>query len=186
MNHHDQRGFTIQEVMVAIFISSLLGVLVISVFLAGNRFFSITRNDVDIQTEMGRVINLFQRDVRGADSVSEYPLGSPTFTADSDTLVVRALSLESDGDIIPTTYDYFIYSLSGAGPYTLTREVVASGAGRASSTDVLSTHVTDLTFTYNSTPVTGATEIIIETSITKEYQSLQRTLTSRAAAKLRN
>lgn len=182
----DQRGFTLQEVMISIFISSLLGLLVISVFLTGNRFFNITQADVDIQTEMARIINLFQQDVRGGESISEYPLGSPTFTTDGDTLVVRSLSIKSDGDVLPTTYDYFIYSLSGSGPYTLTRTVVANGDGRRSSSDILSTKINSLSLTYNATPVTNASEVIIEVNLTKQYEQLQRTLTGRAAATLRN
>lgn len=182
----NQKGFTIQELMVTIFVSSLLGLLVISVFLSANRFFNITRYDVDIQTEISRIINLFEQDVRGADSVSEYPLGNPTVTSDRNELVVRALSLESDGDVMPTTYDYFIYTLSGTGPYTLTREVVANGDGRTSSTTVLSTNISNLSFFYNNTPVTEATAVSVEVQLTKEYDNLERILTSRSVITLRN
>lgn len=182
----DQRGYTLQEVMVVIFVTGILGVLVVSIFISGNQFFQITRHDVDIQSEMSRVLNLLQRDIRGAESVSEYPLGSPTYVSDSDTLVVRTPSLDANGDIITATYDYFIYSLSGGGPYTLTREVLASGAGRSSGTATLSANVISLTFTYNETPPTQASELTGEVMLEKTYQSLPRQLTSRVTAQLRN
>ncbi|MFC1663389.1 type II secretion system protein J [Patescibacteria group bacterium] len=182
----NQRGFTLQEVMVMVFVIGLLSVLVSSVFVASNRVFRIVQASVDLQTDISRIQTLLQRDIRGAAAVSQYPEASPTYTSDDDTLVLRMASIETDGSIVPSTYDYIIYTISGPGPYTLTREQVANGAGRNDSTQVLSKVLIDLTFMYDDTPITDATEVIADLALSKTYQSTPRSITATIAAKLRN
>ncbi|MFH0952102.1 MAG: hypothetical protein V1838_02820, partial [Patescibacteria group bacterium] len=75
--------------LIVIFVSALLSMLVVSVFISTNRAYRVSRVGVELQTEVGRIQNLLLRDIRGAESVSNYPEIDPIFQSDADTLVLR-------------------------------------------------------------------------------------------------
>ncbi|MFH0952304.1 MAG: hypothetical protein V1838_03885, partial [Patescibacteria group bacterium] len=144
------------------------------------------RVGVELQTEVGRIQNLLLRDIRGAESVSNYPEIDPIFQSDADTLVLRLPSINIDGDVIPASFDYIIYEISDSGPYAITRQLVANGAGRTSDSQVISTNVSAIAYHYDASPITTANNIDAEITVSKIYQSTPNTLTTSLTVRMRN
>jgi hypothetical protein len=144
------RGFGILESMFAMGIFTIiLGVIAWSIVDSarmGNADYASVYNE----TSTRQVLDKFIADAHASSQVlASYTYGSTTYTSNiNNTLILKAPSYDSSGNIISSSYDYIVYHLVGnAAPYTLNRLVVTSSGSRPSSADTaIATNVQSATF----------------------------------------
>ena len=143
-------GFTVIESMFSMvifaFIMSIAAWAIVDSARIGNATYASVTNETSTRQQLDKFI----ADAHASSSVlATYTYGANTYTSNtSGTLILKAPSYDSSGNIISNSYDYIVYHLVGnAAPYTLNRLVVVSSGARPSSSDtVLATNVSSATF----------------------------------------
>lgn len=145
-----QAGFTLVELMVGLLLSSLIGVLLISLWVQNNGIFIHQTANVGQGISLNQSGSYISDAIKSASSVaSSYPLVSPTYFSNSSSLVLAVPSVDSSGDSILNVYDYEIFVKDSANPLIL-RKIVFSdpSSSRKAQNMVLTTNLSDLSFSY--------------------------------------
>ncbi len=106
----NNRGWSLPEVLIVITISAVAGSLLISILFSSNQLFF----DQSTQISHGLSLNQANKEISdlirsSLSVVSQYPAsGSPQYTSDSDTLVLRLPAVDSGSNVIDSVYDYAV------------------------------------------------------------------------------
>lgn len=176
--HKSLRGFTLIEIVIVIAVGSamliVLGVLIFN--------FNKTSTYQQALVQSSGSANALVREIKSltlpANAVLEtHTFSSATYTSATTSLVLRIPSTNSSGSVIANTYDYAAFYVVGTKAYRLLETNALSA--RASSTKLLSSTISTLTFTYNdaSFPAVNTITVDIQTqaSTTQEILTDQRT-----------
>ena len=173
-----KRGFTLVEVVIVIFLFTLVMLAVVDLFISFNTSYSKQVANIGTAQSAAAFMNEVQRDVLQANSVAASHLYSgTTYTSDASTLVLTLPSVDASGNVVATMYDYAIFYLTGSTTYRI-MDVDASSA-RAPGSKKLSDVMSYLTFTYNNVTPSSATNVTVDatTSATVKTQTFQTHLT---------
>ena len=126
-------GFTLVEVLIIASIISLIMVTLLSLYVAGQRYFIIESARADVLRDIRQVLNWISRDIKeGIQVVPSWDV----YTTSSSCLVLQVPSVDSNGLIIDVDneFDYIIYRLNSQFPNRLER-IVDANDGVSSRTD---------------------------------------------------
>lgn len=185
---YQKNGYSILEVLVSIFIIAII------VGILGGMFFVLLRSFLlysvrdELLTDASRMTDVMADTVRSAYGIeATRTIDTTSFTSGKDTIIVKIASIDQNGDPIPSSFDYMVFTRNGADP-TLVRQITDAdpASTRKDQDRVLGHNVSDLTFLYkNGTPETS-TDVYGSVTVTKNVVRTQPTLTLHYDAKLRN
>ncbi len=139
---YQPKGITLVEVLVTVTIVSFLMLAMLSLYVAGQRYFMNGTARTDVLRDNRHVLNYVSRDVQEAIQVM------PTwdvYATSSDCLILQVPSVDSDGLIIDidSQFDYIVYRLNSEYPNRLERIIDANDgiSNRVDSSRTIATRV---------------------------------------------
>lgn len=204
------RGMSLIEVLIVVAISALIMIALLSLYMAGQKYFFNQNSRADTIEESRMPMAWISRDIRDANTVHDGAVtayNGQTYTTGANCLVLELPSIDAAGLIITGSTDYIVYELDTTNHQLL--RIVDPGAGtRQSSTRVMATDIVGdgsggQPFKLKYFRSDGTTEIfasygdatngafIVEVELTSQGRSIQRgnqpfLETVRTQAKLRN
>ena len=140
-------GLTLVETTIAVGISAVIGVLLLSLLVNNTGLFYSQTSKVQQGVGANDALNTFRSNTRSAVSVvNSYTDGSTSFVSSSNVLVIKLLSVNASGNLIANTYDYFVYHSVGGIFYQRVFADVLSD--RKSGGQVLASNVKAIFFEY--------------------------------------
>lgn len=173
------RGISLSEALITITIFAIIGVVLVSMFIAQNSSFTQSLKLSEAQQELARTMAVFTDWTSQAVAVTNYPEAIPTTSSTAAALVLKIPSIDASADhaIIANTFDYVIFSQLSASSLSL--QIIANGPGRTSTTTTLSTHVVNLRFVYNQPTPVAADRVSVRLSLNTSLPGLSRLASER-------
>lgn len=185
-------GFTLIEVLVAMGIATLAGVLLVVIIVNSAGLFTQQSSKVSSGLSANDTMLELRNSIKISTAVAEsFTDGAATYTSDGDELVLKVPSVDGSGNLIENTFDHFIFSRQ---VLNLRFKVFPDALSTRSSVDrIFATSVDFLEFRYFSAanpPVEVVPKEAAKVKITltlKQKNGLNfETLTSTSEANLRN
>lgn len=132
-----RRAFTLIEVSIAMTISLMAMVAVMSIFVASSKMAVTSFMQNKAAMEARHVIDHLTSDVRMAISLEK---NYKSYTADKNTLILKLPSIDAQGFAIDVTskHDYVVYDQPTIGSNVIVRKVYAdTGSSRASGEEIV-------------------------------------------------
>ncbi|GEM_PF-1757489 len=103
-------GFTLIEILVAMGIATVVGVLLVVIMVNSAGLFTEQSSKVQEGLNINDALSQIRNNVKQANSIaSEYTGGGSTYTTGENQLVLKVLSEDAAGNIINNTFDYFVF-----------------------------------------------------------------------------
>ncbi len=174
------KGVTLVEALVGVAISALLIIALLTLYMAGQRYFINQGAKADAIEGIRAPMIRIARDIREAAQVSQstVTVDGKNYATAADCLVLDVPSLDSAGVVIPGSEDTIIYARN-LSTHQLHRIVVANGPGRENVDDVMVNGVNGFQLAYfkadGTTPVSAYSETFIVTvTLAAGRASMQR------------
>lgn len=161
-----KNGFSLVEVLIAVTVSGLAGILIVALLVQNNGLFFQQSAKVSQGLRINDAASQVSELIKSSSSVSSTNLiGSPEYSTGSDTLVLALPAFDSSGNLLTNVYDYGIITRDSQN-LNLLRKIIFtdSASARKSENRVLATKLVRLTFVYfddsgNVVSSTSATRI---------------------------
>lgn len=152
----NRRGVTLIELLVSMFILSLLGGVMYTIYTSAGRFTNDEQNRIEVDLSANRILTVMDEYLRqGARIEPSYTAGLTTYTTGDTTLVFMLPSVDP---VTPGSLDTAVFYLDGTDLKLL---IDASDGTRQDGTQVITSVVTDLYFRYNASVMTSATAVAL-------------------------
>ena len=139
---YQPKGITLIEVLVTVTIVSFMILAMLSLYVAGQRYFMTGSARSDVLRDNRQVLNYVSRDVKEAIQVMP---SWDVYTTSSDCLILQVSSIDSSGLIIDidSQFDYIVYRLNSEYPNRMERIIDANDgiSNRADSSRTIATRV---------------------------------------------
>jgi len=187
------KGFSLVELLVIVAIGSFLVLAMLSLYVAGQRYFMNGSARSDVLRDNRQVLNYVSRDVKEAIQVM------PTwdvYTTSSDCLILQVSSVDSSGLIIDidSQFDYIVYRLNSEYPNRMERIIDANDgvSNRVDSSRTIATRVNSFQLSSGGVELSAVSnfeqvssvDITLITTQSQLGRTFQETL--RTGVKLRN
>lgn len=157
-----ERGWSLIEILIVMTVAAVAGGLLINLMVSSNRLFF----DQSAHISQGLSLNQTELELTdlikvSAGVVAQYPVsGSPLYTTDSNTLIIKLPALSATGGVIESVYDFAVIEPDAVKPEVLRKQIFKDSASfRKAENKVLSTNLNALTFNFldaNNNPVSPA------------------------------
>ena len=108
----NSKGLTLIEILVAMGIAAVVGVLLVVVIVSSAGLFSNQSSKVQTGLNSNDVLTAFRSSIKQANAVaSQFVSGQTTYTTGVSQLVLQVPAIDSSNNIISNTYDYFVFYL---------------------------------------------------------------------------
>lgn len=166
-------GFSLLEVVIAVAIAGVVGVLLVSLLVQNNGVYFNQTSKITQGINLNDGSSQIDNAIKSASSVApNYPVLNPQYTSDANTLVLALPSIDSQSSVIDNTFDYIVISNDAQKPNILRKQVFPDPSStRKSESLVLSTTLSQITFLYYDS--TG--QIVAPSSATKVSYSINLT-----------
>lgn len=142
-----EKGLTLIEVLVAMGIATIAGVLLLVIIVNSAGLFTEQSSKVTEGLNINDSLSLLRGDIKQASSVAvSYTEGSTTYTSSASQLVLKVSSTDTSGNIIANTFDYFVLYLDQG--FTHFKIFPDAASSRKKIDRILSTSVDSLRFQY--------------------------------------
>ncbi len=139
---YQPKGITLIEVLVTVTIASSMLLAMLSLYVAGQRYFMIGSARSDVLRDNRQVLNYVSRDIKEAIQVMP---SWDVYVTSTDCLILQVASLDSSGLIIDidSQFDYIVYRLNSEYPNRLERIIDANDgvSNREDSSRTITTRV---------------------------------------------
>ncbi len=156
-----QTGLTLMEILVSIGLLAIAGLLLVSTFVNSSGLFLKESVQVAQGLDVNTAFTELKDSIRESTSVvATFQIGqSPTYTSGNEHLILSLNSIDGSGNIISTSYDYYVYYKEGARMKLKTYP--DAGSSRYAKDQVLIDNLETLKFTYldSSTPPQAVTPV---------------------------
>jgi type II secretory pathway pseudopilin PulG len=186
-------GFTLIELLVIVAIGSFMVLAMLSLYVAGQKYFMTGSARTDVLRDNRQVLNWVSRDLK--EGIQVLPSWD-VYTTSSDCLVLQVPSLDSNGLIIDidNEFDHIVYGLNSEFPNRLERIIDAKDgvSSRADSARVITTRVNSFQLSSEGVDLSSVSDFSqvsrIEVTLITAKNLLGRTFqeTLRTGVKLRN
>jgi type II secretory pathway pseudopilin PulG len=190
---YQPKGITLVEVLVTVTIVSFLMLAMLSLYVAGQRYFMNGSARSDVLRDNRHVLNFVSRDVQEAIQVM------PTwdvYATSSDCLILQVPSVDSDGLIIDidSQFDYIVYRLNSEYPNRLERIIDANDgiSNRVDSSRTIATRVSSFQLNSGGVDLSAVSNFdqvsSVDITLVMTQSQLDRTFqeTLQTGVKLRN
>jgi len=187
------KGITLIEVLVTVTIVSFMVLAMLSLYVAGQRYFMNGSARSDVLRDNRHVLNYISRDVKEAIQVVP---SWDVYATSTDCIILQVPSLDSNGLIIDidSQFDYIVYRLNSEYPNRLERVIDANDgiSNREDSSRTIATRVNSFQLSSGGIELSGVADFsqvacVDITLITTQNQmgrTFQETLST--GVKLRN
>lgn len=142
-----QKGLTLIEVLITMGISVIVGALLVVIIVNSSGLYSKESSNLQQGLNINDALLNIRQDIKQANNiVSSYIGGSTTYTSGSEQLVLKISSIDSGGNPIDETFDYFVFFKDGNNLRFKT--FPDSLSSRKAQDQIFSTHVNSLNFQY--------------------------------------
>lgn len=160
-HHKRNRGFTLIEtvIVIALSVSTMvaLGLLIYNF----NRMSAYEQTSSQSSGSASALIREVESLAFPADAVLQmHMFSSATYSSSPTVLVLEIPSINSSGNVIANTFDYTVFYVVGTNAYRLLEADTLST--RVSGTKLLSSTVSALIFSYNSTDFTSVHTVTVD------------------------
>lgn len=138
------KGLTLVEVLVGMGIATVVGGLLIVIIVNSTGLFYKQSSTIEQGIGANDALSAVKNSIKEAQSIApDYP---PNFTTSSTELVLKLISIDSSGNLIPDSFDYYVFYLDQT---KLRFKVFPNVLSQRTSRDqILSTSVESLEFKY--------------------------------------
>ena len=187
-----ERGLTLIEVLITMGIATVAGVLLVVIMVNSAGLFTQQSSKVQEGLNINDALSQVRSSIKQANAVaSEYTGGGSTYTTGGSQLVLQVLSIDSLGNIIDNTLDYFVFFQD---QNLLRFKIFPDPSSSRKPVDrIFATSVDNLIFQYfnsASPPVevipTSATKVRITLTLKQKIGINYETQTATSEANLRN
>ncbi len=190
---YQPKGITLVEVLVTVTIVSFMILAMLSLYVAGQRYFTTGTAKSDVLRDNRQVLNFVSRDVK--EAIQVMPKWD-VHTTSSDCLILQVPSIDSSGLIIDidSQFDYIVYRLNSEYPNRMERIIDANDgvSNRADSSRTIATRVSSFQLSSGGVDLSAVSSFdqvssVVITLVTTQSQ-LGRTFQEilHTGAKLRN
>jgi len=103
-------GLTLIEILVAMGIATVVGVLLVVIIVNSAGIFTQQSSKVQEGLNINDALAAVRGSIKQASAVAvSYTNGLTTYTTGSNQLVLKVASIDSSGNIIDSSYDYFVF-----------------------------------------------------------------------------
>ena len=185
-------GFTLIEVLVAMGIATVTGVLLLVIIVNSTGLFTQQSSKVQMGLNINDALLQVRSSIKDASIVADqYISGGTTYTTGSNQLVLKVLSIDSSGNIIDNTFDFFVFFQDQN--YLRFKTFPDPSSARKQADRVFSTSVDGLNFQYFNSVIppvevvpTAATKVRITLTLKQKIGVKYETYTATSEANLRN
>lgn len=188
-----KQGFTLLEILVAMSIITVAGLLLIGVVVNTAGIGVQQSSKVSLGVDANDILMKIRENLKEATAiVSAYPEGSsPLYTSSPTQLVLKLSSIDSSGEIISNTYDYFVYSKDQS--KLLFKTFPDPASSRVAKDQLLTSKLEDIIFEYfnNANPLqlvspNLASKIKVTVVLKQQTGSQKESSVATSEAQLRN
>lgn len=142
-----EKGLTLIEVLIAVGITAIAGVLLLVVIVNSAGLFTNQSSKVQMGLNSNDALAVVRNSIKQAYTVAEqYTNGSDTYLSGSNQLVLQVPAIDFSNNIITDTYDFFVFFLDSD---TLRFKVFPDpSSSRKPVNQVFSTSIDSLNFQY--------------------------------------
>ena len=186
------KGLTLIEVLVAMGIAMVVGVLLVVIMVNSAGLFTNQSSKVQQGLNINDALSQVRSSLKQASAVAtQYSSGGSTYTTGTNQLVLKVSSIDSSGNIISNTFDYFVFLKD----QNLLRFKIFPdpGSSRQTKDQIFSTSLDDLIFKYfnSAAPPSevapeDATKVRITLTLKQKIGVNYETQISTSEANLRN
>lgn len=107
----NEKGLTLVEVLISSSIAALVGGLLIMIMVNSTGLFYEESSKVSMGLNTNEALAQVRKSIKESSAIlPSYVAGSVTYTSGESTIVLKVPSLDSSGNIISSTFDYFVFS----------------------------------------------------------------------------
>ena len=156
-NQVPPKGLTLIEILIVLAVSSILVVALLSLFIAGQKYFINQDARADALEDSRFPITWITRDIKEAVQVVPGPItiGSNDYSTSSNCLVLQVPSIDGTGTIIniDSDLDYIVYCLNTSYPNRLERIIDAKDgvSSRIDTTRIVADSVNSFSLSFYDT-----------------------------------
>ena len=190
---YQPKGITLVEVLVTVTIVSFMILAMLSLYVAGQRYFMTGTAKSDVLRDNRQVLNYVSRDVQEAIQVMP---NWDVYTTSTDCLILQVSSIDSNGLIIDidSQFDYIVYRLNSEYPNRLERIIDANDgvSNRADSSRTIATRVSSFQLSSGGVDLSAVSSFdqvsSVDITLVTTQSQLGRTFqeTFKTGVKLRN
>lgn len=104
------KGLTLIEVLIAMGIATVAGVLLLVIIINSAGMFSTQSSKVETGLNINDALSKVRETVKQASAVAaSYTSGQTTYTSGPTQLVLKIPSIDPSGNIVSDTFDYFVF-----------------------------------------------------------------------------
>lgn len=187
------RGFSLVEIIIATAVSSIVGIMLITIFVQNNQVFNVEQIKTSQGISLNNAVSEMKSSIRSASSIAaSYPSPSPQYTSSADQLVLKLPSIDVNGNIITNTFDHLVITQDSLNNKILRKilfpDVLSS---QPAYNKVLMTDLFLLNFSYldasnNATTPINAAIIDFTLNSSTKYQFQDQLSSASASVRLRN
>jgi type II secretory pathway pseudopilin PulG len=190
---YQPKGITLVEVLVTVTIVSFMILAMLSLYVAGQRYFMNGTARSDVLRDNRQVLNFISRDVK--EAIQVVPAWD-VYATSTECIILQVPSIDSNGLIIDidSQYDYIVYRLNSEYPNRLERIIDANDgvSNRSDSSRTIATRVNSFQLGSGGIELSGvadfsqvaSVDIALITTQNQMGRTFQETLST--GAKLRN
>ncbi|MBI2330344.1 hypothetical protein HYU94_03060 [Candidatus Daviesbacteria bacterium] len=176
-------GLTLIEVLIAVGIATVAGVLLLVIIVNSVGLFSKQSSKVQEGLNMNDALSEIRSSIKQATGIAD--------TSSANQLVLRVSSIDTSGNIIDNTFDYFVFSLD---QHFLKFKILPDSLSSRKAQDrVFSSSVDNINFQYfnSATPPVevippSATKVRTTLVLKQQFGADSETSTATSEASLRN
>lgn len=163
-----ERGVTLAEAIIALGIATVVGTLLLVVIVNSYGLFYKESSKVEQGLGINDTLAAVRESIKQATAIAaSYTDGATTYTSGQQQIVLKIPSIDSLGNTISNTFDYFVFFLdpsTGSGQVKLRFKIFPNAlSSRKSADQIFSTQVNNLKFQY----LDSANAEVIPTSAVK-------------------
>ena len=187
-----KRGFTLLEVLIVMGISSVVGGLLLVIVFNSTGLFYQQSSKLSQGLGSNDALTRLRSTIRESSAIAlSYTSGSITYTSGPTQLVLKLSSIDASKNLIPNTFDYFVFFLDGN--KLLFKSFPDAQSSRKSADQILSLNVQSVLFQYYNlqnppqevTPA-SASKIKITLTLKQKSGAYYETSIATSEANLRN
>ena len=186
----NKNGISILEIIIGMFIFSLISVLAIGIYTSHFKVYSNQNSHIDVASQSKIGIDEIVNQIRQSQSIVNTCSACGSDITSSTVLVLQLWPLDTNGDPKdPTTndYDYIVYKKNPADLTQITRRILPNVASnRQGSTTIIANNVSSLNFAYNNGTPSATSQVTITVITSKLSFGKTQTSTQVKNADLRN
>lgn len=188
-----KKGLTLIEVLIAMGIASVVGALLLVIIFNSAGLFYQQSSKVGQGLGLNDALTHLRSTIKESSAIAaSYTDGSTTYISSSTQLVLKVASIDASGNLIPDTFDYFVFFLD-ENKLRFKSFLAPQSSGRKASDRILSLNVENVLFQYydlanppQEVPPASALKISITLTLKQKSGANYETSIATSEANLRN